>query len=196
MDYRNLESLQATLDSYWQALDKMREYAIDFEPSCNEFNSRTVLPTHWRPVEQYDRDKLRKDANHLFATHANLVDFGKARYLAKGYWDYDAYFKVSWQLQIPFDIYVWECGTTSYPDGFDEDGKPLGKPLYTPARMVKWCSPQYLCLGEISNWATKSWALPDWKIKHQEIEIFMDDNPNLREQYRKAVQEADREINE
>jgi len=196
MDYRNLESTQATITSYLDAFNKMREFCQNVEPSSNEFNGRAVLPTSWRPVGSYDANRLRQNANHLHATNAKLTEAfnGKARYLAKGYWDYDAFFKVSWQLRIPFNIYVWECARTDYPDGFDDEGNPKGKPRYTPATMSEWCSPQSLQLGEISSWAMKQWSLPDWQTKHKEIECFMDDNDNLKEQYREAVAKADKEF--
>lgn len=196
MDYRNIESTQATITSYLDAFTKMREFCQDVEPSANESNHRAVLPIAWRPVGRYDANKLRQSANHLSATHARLLeDFsGKARYLAKGYWDYDAFFKVSWQLRIPFNIYAWECARVTYPNGFDDDGNPIGKPKRIPATMSDWCSPQYLTLGEISSWAMRQWSLPEWQAKHQEIECFMDDNPALKEKYRGAVLNADKEF--
>jgi hypothetical protein len=171
----------------------MTQYAKEVEPSCNEFNQRAVLPTQWRPVGGYDTERLRKDANYLSTQHADLIEIiDKPRYLKKGHWDYDAYFKVSWQLRIPFNIFAWESPRTEYPDGFDAEENPIGKPLYIPAKLSEWCSPQYLCLGEISGWAMKSWSLPNWRDKPGEILSFMDDNPILRDQYHKKVEEANK----
>jgi hypothetical protein len=194
MDYRDGTSTIATIKSYQEAFTRMTQYAKEVEPSCNEFNQRVVLPTQWRPVGGYDAERLRKDANYLFTEHAALIENigDKPRYLKKGYWDYDAYFKVSWQLRIPFNIYAWEIPRIEYPDGFDAEGNPIGEPLHIPAKMVEWCSPQYLCLGEISGWGMKSWSLPDWRDKQDEILSFMDDNPILKDQYHKKVEEANK----
>jgi hypothetical protein len=196
MDYRDQSSTIATIESYQEAFKKMTEYAQQVEPSCNESNGRTVLPTNWRPVGGYDSEKLRRDANYLYTVHADLVDFSKPRYLAKGYWDYDSFFKVSWQLRIPFNIYAWECAKTLYPDGFDEESNPIGKPQHIPPKMEAWCSPQYLCLGELSGWGMKSWSLSDWRDKQGEIISFMDDNPVLKDEYHKKAEEANKHYHE
>ncbi len=193
MDYMNLESIQTNITSYLEAFNKMREYCKEVEPTANQFNWRVILPTEFRPVGGYSSEKIRKDANYLYVTHAKLLDFGKARFLAKGYWDYDSFFKVSWQLQIPFDYFGWERGIITYPNGYDENDNPIGEAKHIPPCM-KAQDRQYLKLGEISGWAMKAWALPDWWAKHQEIEFFMDDNLTLKEQYRKAVAEADKEV--
>jgi len=198
MNYRNLESTEATIKSYREAFNKMLEYCSNVVPSCNESNHRTVLPTCWRPAHatKYDAEKLRKDANYLSVTFAPLIEYGKPRYLKEGYWDYDSFFKVSWQLRIPFEIYVWENARTEYPDGFDEDGNPIGGAKYTPPQMKAWCSPQYLCLGEISGFPMKSWSLPEWRDKQDEIITFMDDNPKLRDEYHKKVEQANQHYHE
>ncbi len=188
MGYRNLESIEATITSYLDAFNKMRAYCGNVECSASESNSRSILPTQWRPTFGQGNDKFRKDANYLSATHAKLLELGKARFLAKGYWDYDSYFKVSWQIQFPFKLYEWEIGNSEYTN---DDGKTIPS---TPTIMKEWCSPQYLCLGEISGWGMKSWALPDWWAKHTEIESFMDDNPILKDKYREVVKQADKEV--
>ncbi|MCK9369905.1 hypothetical protein M0R04_08375 [Candidatus Dojkabacteria bacterium] len=189
MDYRDIASTQATITSYLDAFNKLRKYCEKLECDSQEFNHRTVLPTHWRPSLGQSNESFRKDANFLSATHASLLDFGKARYLAKGYWDYDSFFKVSWQIQFPFDIFAWEIGRESY---INTKGKTIPA---VPTVMTAW-SKENICLGEISSWSMKSWALPDWWSKHIEIESFMDDNPTLKDKYREEVKKADKEVND
>jgi len=177
-----------------KAFNQMLEYCSNLECSSNEFNFRTVLPTRWRPADSgYDSDKLRRDANYLSIEFANLIEYGKPRFLTKDCFDYDNFLKVSWSLRIPFDIYSWESARYEYPDGFDGEGNPRGRGKYIPPQMREWCFPQFLYLSELSK---QVWSLPEFNEKQTEVLTFMDDNPNLKEEYRQKIGEVVQHYNE
>ena len=189
MSYRNSESIEATIESYLRALKEMQKYCRYVEPSCNESNNRTVLPTQWHPIDLFDKEVFKREANIISVDYSSLFDFDRPKLITKGQWDYDRFFKLSWGIRFPFNIYEWELPRSGY---INDDGKVIP---FQPAKMVTWCSPQYLILGEMSSsWPTIVWSLSTFMDNYLDIECFMDDNEFLRDKFRKAVVEATNEI--
>lgn len=190
MNYRDIKSTQATINSYMEAFNKMRDYCQSVEPSCNESNQRVILPADWRFSGGYNELKFRNNANFLNVHREELMElFGsQPKLIKKGYRIWDMFFTVSLLIKFPFDIYAWECAVMGYTR---DDGKEVP---YKPAKMVKWCSPQYLTLGVFDGWGYKHWGLSEWWVKHQEIETFLDNNPILKDQYRAEVAKADAKV--
>lgn len=193
MDYRNLESVGATIGSYLEAFQKLVAICPKLESSANESNQRVVLPTSWRPAFGTSREKLLPYANSLIAVEFHrLVEYGEApQFITERHrlWKED-FFSVRWAIRVPFSIHVWEIGHSAYTD----EKEVLHEAV--PDTMKPWCSPQHLTIAD-GSYTGKSWGLKDWYAKHDEIEHYLDETQveeKQREHYTKEVAGADKEV--
>jgi len=193
MDYRNLESIEKTISSYSEALQKLLAICPKLYPSGNEYNQRVVLPTSWRPAFGADTARLLPYANHLVVVEfRRLITFpDRPEHTTKEHrlWRED-FFSVRWEIRVPFSIYSWEVGRQSYTDDKDVQHKAV------PDTMEPWCSPQYLTIAD-NPYTGKSWGLKDWYSKHNEIKNYLNNtqiSEKQQESYAKEIAEADVEI--
>jgi alpha-N-acetylglucosamine transferase len=197
MDYFNKDSIAATQRSYNEALDKLLTLCPNVEPSANEYNSRSVSPTSWRPLFGFKRDALLRHANYVTTRYEKLFDFGIPKVIPNTYtiWR-ERWFIVYCAITFPFTIYGWEHAHEEYPQGYDDHDNPIGKTITIPAKMTEWCSPQYLTLEVYDGVWDKAWGLKDWYIKYDEVMGFgkMFDNAETQAQYAKGVFEANTEV--
>lgn len=194
MSYRNWESTRSTMKSYTRAMKQILELCPAVEPSSNEFNGRTVLPTRWRPSFGFNLSELLGKCNRLFANTENLFDFGRPVQAQPRWniWERD-FFKVSCGIDVEFDIYQWDEARRHCLEE-DEAGNCIRYEDF-PAEMVKFCSPQYIYLEVYDGVWRKCWGLKDWNKKQGEIRHFFDSaNENIKGKYLEAVDKANSEV--
>lgn len=198
MDYVNKQSIEATVNSYYQALDKLTNLCPNLEMEANCYNQRIALPTSFRPKFGFDNKVLWSNVNNIRVQFEPLMDFGQPKIISQSYtiWR-ERWLYIYAYIDVPFTYYAWECATVTYPDGFDETGEPKGMPKTTPAKMVEWCSPQCITL-EVSGCWGKAFAIKDWNAKHQEIvdlgDVFLD--KKIKDIYLEGVAKADKALAE
>ena len=197
MDYFNKDSITATQRSYNEALDKLLSLCPNVEPSANEYNSRAVSPTSWRPLFGFKREELLRHVNHISVHYEKLFDFDNPKIISPNYtiWK-ERWLIVYCAIKFPFSIYGWECARQEYPKGYDEDGNPIGESITIPAKMTEWCSPQYLTLEVYDGVWDKAWGIKDWHIKHNEILDFgmVFDDVETQSRYIKEFFNANAEV--
>ena len=197
MDYFNKVSILATQESYNEALNKLLALCPNVEPSANEYNSRVVMPTSWRPLFGFKREELLRHVNHISTRYEHLFDFDNPKVISKNntIWK-ERWFIVYCAIQFPFSIYGWEMARQEYPEGYDDDGNPIGKCVTIPANISEWCSPQHITLEVYDGVWDKAWALKDWSVKYNEIVNFSKQFESIEAQanYAKGLLQASKEV--
>jgi hypothetical protein len=197
MDYLNITSLKATSDSYFTAMKQLTDLCPNIEPSCNEHNSRTVMPVEWSPKFGHNPTTLLSKVNWVSTRFDRLMEFGNPKLIPSNYAiRKERWFLVSCGIQIPFHIYAWDNASMTYPSGWDEAGNPIGEPKHTPAQMSEWCEPHYLNLVVHNGIWGKGWGLNDWHVKADEIKNWGNQfaDETARANYAKGYLEACKEV--
>jgi hypothetical protein len=189
-DFRDITSMQKTIDSYMEAFTKMSVLCPRVEPSSNEFNGRAVLPTNWRPMFGVDSVLLLPHATRLSTTWESLFDFDNPKAITPQYtiWR-DSWFRLHWYIDFPFTIYSWEMARRTIVNDDPEN------PVYetTPEQMNAWHDGHITLSSD--SWYYKTWSLKDWREKYYEILSTADVcTPKIAEGYRSQVAKANSEV--
>lgn len=188
-DWRDIHSINKTIESYMSAFAEMVKLCPKVEPGCNSYNQRIVLPTEWNPIFGANQDDLLPYATRISVNFEDLFDLftPKAITSTTYYWK-NRWFCFNWYIDFPFDIYDWDAARQELINPEDTDN-----PKYNtiPEHMKAWWKGQ---LTLSSRWSEhKGWAMKDWESQHQEILAYLDNckHSEVITKYRESVSRAD-----
>jgi hypothetical protein len=180
-----------------EAFKKLTALCPHVEPSTNEFNWRAALPTTWRTTFAIDKNDLLKHCTTIRTHHEDLFDINHPKLVNKGWgiWT-NRFFMVYCAIHFPFSIYEWQEGRDYYPEGYDDNGEPIGKQAHTLPQMTEFCSPQHLTLVVHDGIWDKAWGLKDWHTKADEISNFCNNivSKTAQYEYQKGLDLANKEV--
>ncbi len=193
MSWRDYETTQKTMESYNLALEKLTKICPKLEPSCNESNNRTVLPTRYIALTD-DKKTLIKYCTYVHCNVDELFEYGRPKIINASYWVWNSnYLGLECGIEIPFDIYCWEPGESKCLER-DGSGECI-KWGSTPSKIKPFCSPQTIKLDVFDGVWNKCWGLKNWYSEYKDILGFMDDaNDSVKIQYRNSVEKANEQV--
>jgi len=186
--YLDLKATQKTTKSYMDAYKGILAICPRLEPSTNDFNGRTVLPTTYRPATGVIVNFPELATNFHISTD-ELFDWGKPKFIEPQWsmWK-DNFIRIYLSISSPFSIYVWEVGRSGYTD--EETGKTYPS---VPSTIKEWGKENIRL--ECNHWGYKSFGLKDWKTKYTEILELLDNNKNgLVNKYKEQISDIDKKV--
>lgn len=194
-DYRDKVSIAATIESYWQAFNKMMDLCPHVEPLANEGNARTILPKVWRPSFCTNHLSLLPHCTAVRVRYEPLFDISTPRVILKNYtiWR-ERFVTVSCRIDFPIDIFAWDAARMECSE-YDDDGHCVGETKDVPAQMKPWCPPQFLTLEVLDSIWGKAWSLKDWHTKQEEIYQFGEQfSADVQQKYNEGILKASQEV--
>lgn len=186
--YLDLKATQKTIKSYMDAYKGILAICPRLEPSTNDYNGRTVLPTTYRPATGVIVN-FPELATIFHISTEELFEWGKPKFISPQWniWQ-DSFISIHLSILVQFSIYTWEIGRAAYTD--EETGKAY--PEIKPS-IQEW-SKENIHL-ECNHWGYRNYGLKDWKSKYTEIFELLDNNKNgLTKKYKEQMLDIDKKV--